>query len=710
MVDDDVREEEEEDQGLIFGMDDVRLNNCRQFLENRREQGTLGDFYSEVKKFSNFLEVENVTSAFFYAYFFFHTYFGDIEERLREHRGLQGRLDFFRDRFEAIMHLDDENNSKSHCKEVSDLMDCMVTYLKTEDLSGQITPIFRDALEKQIRQMQTFSRYIRHLFDFARTTATANTVNVMNNMMMEIDPLVGQEELSEVSESQKLFMKVLSIVREDNLRRLDDTTGVEKNVLLYKPKMIDVQVELADGRVVTQRRNTHFYEPYVTTSRYVNALLDSDNPHGLWKELTQDTRTAEYMKKRLDGTHGHFLPTLQIGRHLLSFRNGIYDTLQAKFFPDYQQHPDFSTYTAMQYLDMDFPQEEIEAETRNGGLVQTPVMDRILLGQHYSPALREAFYCHFIGRNMLPYTTDDQQYFTVVIGKAGTGKSSCLYPLEQVYPQKDHGIMKKVPRNGFPLNHVARAKVLFSHECGGLKIREDTLCKMVASEPLHVDIMYNGEGLIIEKWMAPLVFIGNGPLDVEDTLGNVLRRTLPFFFNHKVRDKDTTLKKKLHNEIPRIVARGARAYKKFRDEIPVGADIWRGYEDSSKEKIIPAELHENRRILHSTVDPLSSFFMSGYVELGEDFHCRKDEFDRALLQYYEDNNVFKESRPSITKIKNVMDDFEVSVIKPKASDSAEDHHGYVMAYMTGVRVVGVASVAVENDIAEEPQRKKRRLD
>lgn len=277
-------------------------------------------------------------------------------------------------------------------------------------------------------------------------------------------------------------------------------------------------------------------------------------------------------------------PKLVCNRYFHSFHNGVYDVENHKFYDfDHNKPPRGST--SVKYHECYFDPEwakEVPDHIRNNntdeGLKMEVEFINKQFGKHVEPLNRilevqqitdkfndqACFKAFYLGKPLYPQCKKDKwQVFEVLLGRAGTGKSSIAMILQNYFDFEDIEILSSNSKEDFGAQGIGD-KLLWM--CTELK------AKFKAVHPADLQSMATGEAVTLNqkfkgnrcfrKWVVPFLFFGNEPADSwTDNANNMIRRIIYSVFTYPVKNVDNELPSLLKRCIGAIMAQANMFYR-----------------------------------------------------------------------------------------------------------------------------------------------------
>jgi phage/plasmid-associated DNA primase len=261
----------------------------------------------------------------------------------------------------------------------------------------------------------------------------------------------------------------------------------------------------------------------------------------------------------------------------------------------------------------------------------TPALDEVFDKQHLSAKARWIFYV-LTGRSLYPLGERDTWQVTFwLLGCAGTGKSTIIKLLQNMFPTESVLTYGSGAETTFGLEGLDQAHCLFIPE-----LKPHEFFKSFPVGRLLTLISGNDSFSVPRKYRTPLQFQGNTapvliagndpPTCVDDTHGALARRLIYLPFRHKVHNRDPTLAQRIEKEMGAIIIKSLLCYEEALVE-------WEG-KDLSAPGVLPDDvLKEQRRVMAAT-HPLFHFLTcTSQCELGAGKTSSLGEFQSTFNQF-----------------------------------------------------------------------------
>lgn len=372
-------------------------------------------------------------------------------------------------------------------------------------------------------------------------------------------------------------------------------------------------------------------------------------------------------------------PVLVPNRHIHSFLDGIYDVKNHKFYDYVHDLPPFDMVSTKYHPCQFKPEwatevpEEIRLKTGPEGLraevdwinklIPTPHLDEIFKAQHITDAEldRACFKALAIGKMLYAQCEiENWQIFFVLIGKAGTGKSSMGLIIKQFYNFEDIGLISSNQRADFGAQDLADKHIWL---CFELKenfqgVATCDLQSMASAEPLSLNVKFKSN-LVIEQWRPSFMFFGNELSSKwNDNAGNFHRRIICGYFNYKVEKQDPDLQQKIQSEIGAIIAQTNLMFR-----------CWvRRYGHGKIENYLTPYFKKTHEYIKMTLNPIRSFLKNEkrLITGGTGYYMPDKCFWKLLQSYCQGYNL-----PPVNKntqqLGDVFDEEGIAIIEKTES-------------------------------------------
>lgn len=444
--------------------------------------------------------------------------------------------------------------------------------------------------------------------------------------------------------------------------------------------------------------------------KFIYDALDSAGRADIHGLTLKNTRLIDGVEKHLKECRHPWFPEIIPRRGVYSFQNGMLSVEEdpVQFWTWDGDIP--SGLVACKYFDQEFDPNWVNLA--NPWDIPTPAADRIVRYQLESkvkatpdPADLEAarteadkqeivrashnknimevmeWIFALIGRLQHPVRKHDNwEVLLTVIGRAGTGKSTMMEAMMNMYDKED---VRQLSGNADHFSIASLVGGLFwmcTEMSDKVRIPQMQLQQMVTGEamsvrPIHADWIH------IPRWESPGVIGGNVLPPWADNQGSLSRRLLVLTFGRAISsaEKDPKLKDKLGNEMGAFICKVARYYwmaVKTYGKYVLWADCPQVDEegepvldDDGKQKripVLPPYFHEQSAAVKRELDPLRMFLAEATLCWG---NLRKDLSElpsiRKTLEEGKTTRVTREHRNFISLATYMM---PVAVFKERATE------------------------------------------
>lgn len=443
--------------------------------------------------------------------------------------------------------------------------------------------------------------------------------------------LVLQEARTASSDGEKLFRYV---AEELYLRRLGRRNGAVYHRVFNEQGVF-----------------TRTWARLCDIKKFIYDALDAAGRADIHSLTLKNTRLIDGVEKHLKECKHPWFPEIIPRRGVYSFRNGILSVEKdpVMFWSWDGDIP--SGLVACKYFDQEF--DPVWVSMDRPWDIPTPAADRIvryqleskvkatpdpadleaarteaekqeIIRQSHKDNITEVMEWIFalIGRLQHPVRKHDNwEVLLTVIGRAGTGKSTMMEAMMNMYDKED---VRQLSGNADHFSIASLVGGLFwmcTEMSDKVRIPQMQLQQMVTGEamsvrPIHADWIH------IPRWESPGVIGGNVLPPWADNQGSLSRRLLVLTFGRAISsaEKDPKLKDKLGNEMGAFICKVARyyweavkAYGKYvlwADCPVVDEDGEPVIGEDGKPKripVLPAYFHEQSAAVKRQLDPLRMF-------------------------------------------------------------------------------------------------------
>lgn len=535
-----------------------------------------------------------------------------------------------------------------------------------------------------------------------------------------LEHIFTDEDVEDMNEAMYCFMHYAMEMRKRRLWRKDE--------YLYEPVYT-----VYNGQVTY----TKFARQKYTIEEFIWDVMSPMTDNKALVKMMTTRNTKHLVENYLRLSRDNSVRDLSINRDWVSFKNGVYDLKDCKFYPFVSTGPDDKTVkfldkvhpdnvhrTSVTYIDMVFENEvyndaakyydeEISDDVYDWSRIETPHIDKIADSQKWPKEVRNWFYI-MLGRLFYEVGTDNWQVMLFNWGIGNTGKSTIFLFMTAIWPFSEVGIMANEGRDNFQLEGIYDKLVYFCYDMNEkMKLKSTHFLSMVAGDAMTVDRIYK-TNVPLKRWTTPGAWSGNGPPSFDNSGDQVARRFVIFLFMEMLKSVDTSLFTKMHAEMPAFVVKATKMYQDARAAV--------GEKGLWDKGVLPQYFHKNRNRLTTKTNTLAGFLNQGRIRVGEGNACSVDEFNEAFYEWATREGVEPKARAMNQQARETtFNKYKIQKIDPRGKPG---EHPYAELYYKGIRLLGDEEQympifeylqkanekeAVE-DKPEDPRDVRRRLD
>lgn len=503
-----------------------------------------------------------------------------------------------------------------------------------------------------------------------------------------LEHIFTEEDVDDMNEAMYCFMHYAMEMRKRRMWR--------KDKFLYEPVYA-----IYNGEVVY----TKFARQKYTIKEFIWDVMSPMTDNRTLVKLMTTRNTMNLVEKYLELSRDNSVRDLSINRDWVSFKNGVYDLSECKFYPFVsahpedktvkfldKQHPDNVHRTSVTYIDMVFEDEVYNDKARTEEMmvddegierpkydwskISTPNIDKIADSQKWPDEVRDWFYI-MLGRLFYEVGTDNWQIMMFCWGIGNTGKSTILSFMTSIWPFTEVGVMANEGRDNFQLESIYDKLIYFCYDMNEkMKLKSSHFLSMVAGEAMAIDRIYN-TNVALKRWTTPGAWAGNGPPSFDNSGDQMARRFAIFRFMEILESVDTSLLVRMNAEMPAFVAKSTKMYQDARKR--VGA---RGIWDNG---VLPQYFHRSRNHLTTKTNALAGFLHQGRIRIGEDCTCTVAEFNSAFYTWAANEDVESSARRMNQQARETtFNKYKVRKIDPRGKPET---HPYSEPYYMGIRLL-----------------------
>ena len=353
-------------------------------------------------------------------------------------------------------------------------------------------------------------------------------------------------------------------------------------------------------------------------------------------------------------------PFVKIDRNMFSFENGIFVTVDAKFYP-WGNRAILSDWTTSNYFPVRFELEQYEAiiqaqkeqkeqkeEKMEGDdnfryepwmYLPTTAIDDIFESQRFPRAIRQARYM-FLGKLLFymrqPVNSrgdkEGWQIISLAKGMAGTGKSTLLRIPEYCYPAGHVGVFGDIVERNFPLESVLDSFVWLAPDVSDHWNFPQTLWQsIVTGESVRAARKF--KTAINVFWNIPGDQAMNNWPPFTDNAGSFSRRSAVHIYNYPPLRADPMLFDKIKASIAILLYKMTLAFIHYVSKYG-STDFWIWTAQDYK------YYHDQRRLISQETNALEAFLHSSECRLGAGLYVPFNRFVEAFKAYCESTGFY----------------------------------------------------------------------
>ena len=455
---------------------------------------------------------------------------------------------------------------------------------------------------------------------------------------------------TELNDFQELILYMLDSLHEKRYRRQGDS--------VYEEVIVDGKRTFAWSRVFPIKEFVY---------RNAQKELNFD----AFCKLTTSGRTVASICDYLENCHEPIqFPALEKNRTIFSFRDGIYIAESDKFYTYDDAAVFVDTHTvSCNYFDVPL---DLHANDLQGEDIETPILDGLFSYQGYQEDAILWFLC-LVGRMIYPLNTHDGwQICMYLLGLAGTGKSTIINSvIGKIYDPVDTGVISNNVERQFGLSGIYDKNIWISGEIKrDFNLDQTEFQQMCSGENMTVAI--KNKTPFSMKWSAPGALAGNELFNFNDNAGSIQRRIVLFRFENRVVSMDSDLDKKLYGELPKILVKANKIYRRYAEK--------HGHQSLYESGVLPQIFHDVRTMTMSSLSMIDSFMASEYASFDENSCCTIQQFTVALRSFTSDHSDFSSAkRPSVENLVLSLGKFGIK----RKRDTVD---GVLADYLVGLRL------------------------
>lgn len=390
------------------------------------------------------------------------------------------------------------------------------------------------------------------------------------------------------------------------------------------------------GDKMLMRDSTHLYAPVMTKdghnsghyklhTSHEDFLYESVGDQSMFPQnyhtLTSKMSVPPHILHLFARVHNNRVPFYTTDRHLFSFENGIYDvrTNQLNPYGSSGTLRDISGTASVisdrvstsNYFDLEIVHDDLTVPDPMD--IPTPEIDRVLDTQGYSSAEKRTVY-FLLGRMLFDINEMDTWSVALYMrGVAGTGKSTLLSLLAELYTTDKVGRMMSDGSATFADEHLLDKNIVIAQD-----LDDKTTFSLgrfncfIAGETVSTNRKF--KTAVTHTWHAPLAFASNVRPPWKDQAGNVGRRLVIAPFKKVIKKSDMGLFARCKRTLNRFLVKITRLYHQAVHRFG-SRSLW-------DKNILPPLFHSSRKQYLSECNPATLFFESNALEYDQNYEMR----------------------------------------------------------------------------------------
>jgi hypothetical protein len=395
------------------------------------------------------------------------------------------------------------------------------------------------------------------------------------------------------------------------------------------------------------------YEPVIVDDVYVYAyrplftidemVYEAVHPIEQYKQqflwLTNASNTADWVIKQLTHFKSEYFPELARDPYFHSFQNGVYHTIQRKFYwfdppngdclsvDSLQRHVIATKYHDTFFDDLKMKEERKSAlhdqKDHDYMFIRNEPLNNILDGQEFSDE-EKWWIAGMLGRLLYSlHDVDGWETCLMLIGVAGTGKSTLLRVMAEMFEMQDVAYLNNRCQTQFALDGTEKGRVLFMNDIDeNFGLDQITFQGMVSGEV--ISIIRKGKQPIEMKWDKPMAAAMNEMIKKWiDKQNSLARRMFPVHFRKVVKNPDPNLMAKFRDNVDRTMVMINEAY----------LDLANNYQNVALTEVMPRAFKDFINQLSNELNSLR-MFITDKCELALEAGVDLARADQATLRKY----------------------------------------------------------------------------
>jgi len=326
-----------------------------------------------------------------------------------------------------------------------------------------------------------------------------------------------------------------------------------------------------------------------------------------------------------------FFPELNRDKRVFSFNNGVIDLRvnrndpdkKVAFYPYGTDQPPLPDSASFRPYDINPEWVNPRFRTKD---IPTPTVDKVIADQGYDSHYA-SWILALLGRVFFDIgELDDWQVMLYMHGLAGTGKSTLITLLQDLYDSDDVYSIHSNFEDRFGLASITDKFIWVAPDVKEVfPLDRALLQSMVTGESIGIPKKFKMARS--KKWTVPGLMAGNRLPNYNDTAGSVIRRLVMMRFT-KVVERDDTLTQRIKEECGAFLIKSVRYY--FEKLTTTEIDFW---------KAIPEEFLKAQTFLRKHLDAAYCFVKSDKISEIIGAYVPVDEFVDELRKYSAQNGI-----------------------------------------------------------------------
>ena len=376
-------------------------------------------------------------------------------------------------------------------------------------------------------------------------------------------------------------------------------------------------------------------------AKFIHSVCRKEINPRMWAIVAQPSDPVAAAVRYFTSSDDPEFPELVRDKSVFSFDNGVYLAATNEFMSYDDPASEFNSSHPMyrgetvpgKHFEARFPEERHAATAADllaWKAIPTPHVESLFSYQQIpEPAVCMMYVT--VGRLMHHVARyDNYGYVGMIVGAAGTGKSTFCMHLTKLWEPDDVGVLSNNCERQFALYPFMNKFLFVAPEVkSDFKLDQAEWQGITTGDPMSCAVKFKAARAI--RWTTPGFFAGNQIPDWVDHGGSVLRRLLIWRFDKRVGVENGNLPAQLEAELPVFVLKCAVAYlQTLRDK--GNAAMWTWVDGPEKD----GYFWEQRRRLTAQLNPLESFIHDKLVK-DPDAAMPFDEFKRNLRDFCKEN-------------------------------------------------------------------------